>query len=38
VLSNNKFIGEIDFLNEQKNKEENILKAKNWAIALRDKK
>jgi hypothetical protein len=38
VLSNNTFIGEIDFLNVQKNKEENIIKAKNWALALRDKK
>ncbi len=38
VLSNNTFIGEIDFLNVQKNKEENIEKAKNWAMALNDKK
>jgi flavodoxin len=37
VLSNNTFIGEIDFLNVQKNKEENILKAKNWALILRDR-
>ncbi len=38
VLSNNTFIGEIDFLNVEKNKEENIVKAKNWAMTLRDKK
>jgi len=37
-LSNNTLIGEIDFLNVEKNKEENILKAKNWAMTLRDKK
>lgn len=38
VLSNNTFLGEIDFLYVQRNKEENIMKAKNWALALRDKK
>jgi flavodoxin len=37
VLSNNTIIGEIDFLNIKKNKEENILKAKNWAMILRDR-
>jgi flavodoxin len=37
ALSNNTIIGEIDFLNVKQNKEENILKAKNWALILRDR-
>ena len=37
VLSHNTLIGEIDFLNVEKNKEENIVKAKNWAMALKGK-
>ena len=36
-LSDNTIIDEIDFLNVEKNKEENILKAKNWAAHIRDK-
>lgn len=36
-LSNNIIMGEIDFLNVKKNKEKNILKAKNWAMNIRDK-
>lgn len=36
-LSNNTIIGKIDFLNVKKNKEKNILKAKNWATNIRDK-
>jgi len=38
VLSHNTIIGEIDFLNVEKNQEENIVKAKNWAMTLGDKK
>jgi len=37
MLSNNTIIGEMDFLNVMKNKEENIEKAKNWATNLRSK-
>ncbi len=36
-LSDNKIIGENNFLNVEKNKEENILKAKNWAKSIKDK-
>ncbi len=37
-LSNNTIIGESDFLNVKKNKEENIAQAKKWAMTLNDKK
>jgi flavodoxin len=36
-LSNNTIIDEMDFLNVEKNQKENILKAKNWAVSLKDK-
>ena len=36
-LSNNIIMGEVDFINVKKNKEKNILKAKNWAMNIRDK-
>ena len=36
-LSENTIVGEIDFLNVFENKEENIEKAKNWAIHLKEK-
>jgi flavodoxin len=36
-LSDNSIIGEMDFLNVAKNKEENVLKAKNWASSLVEK-
>jgi flavodoxin len=38
AISNNTIIGEMDFLNVEKNKEENIKKAKSWAISLRESK
>jgi len=34
MLSGNTILGETDFLNVEKNKEENITKAKNWAKTL----
>ena len=37
VLSDNTIIGEMDFLNVQKHKEENKRKAQNWALSLKDK-
>jgi flavodoxin len=36
-LSNNTIIDKMDFLNVAKNRQENILKAKNWAVSLKDK-
>jgi flavodoxin len=35
MLSNNTIIGEMDFLNVKKNKEENNVKAKNWVKTLK---